>query len=160
MKVWEVMTRAVKSCSAADSLDAAAQIMWDNDCGCVPVVDDDRRVVGIITDRDICMAAHLQGVALKDSQAASAMSKEVFTCDADAGISSAEAIMRERRVRRLPVVNGDNRLIGVVSLNDIAREGRREAARRTVRQVMDADIASVLGAVCQPRSMTEAVQAA
>lgn len=159
MKVWEVMIRAVKTCSAGDSLDTAAQIMRVYDCGCVPVVDRDRQVVGIITDRDICMAANLRGRALKDSPVGSAMTKEVFTCEADQEISAVERIMRDRQVRRLPVVYAGNRLVGIVTLDDLAREARRESMRSSMRQVTDAEIASVFGAVCRPRPATEAAPA-
>ena len=61
MKVEQVMNRNVKTCRSSDSLDRAAQLMWENDCGCVPIVDDEGRGVGMVTDRDVCMAAYTQG---------------------------------------------------------------------------------------------------
>jgi len=61
MNASDVMTKTVRSCSAGDSLQRAAQLMWEGDCGSVPVVDSDNRVVGILTDRDIAMAAYTQG---------------------------------------------------------------------------------------------------
>src|SRR5687767_6253206 len=71
VKIEDIMTRDVRACSPTDTLATAAQIMWENDCGAVPVVDADERIVGIITDRDLAMAAHLQGVALRDSRVSS-----------------------------------------------------------------------------------------
>jgi CBS-domain-containing membrane protein len=65
MNIEQLMTRDVESCHPDDSLDRAAQLMWDNDCGCVPVVDEKQRVHGIITDRDICMSAYTSGQSLK-----------------------------------------------------------------------------------------------
>ena len=67
MKVGDLMTKDVKACSQHDSLNRAAQLMWENDCGSVPVVDSDSKVVGMLTDRDICMAAYTKGIALKDA---------------------------------------------------------------------------------------------
>ena len=68
MKVADSMTRDVRACSVHDSLNAAARVMWENDCGCVPIVDSQGRLVGIVTDRDICMATYTQGVPLEDVQ--------------------------------------------------------------------------------------------
>jgi CBS domain-containing protein len=61
VKVFELMTRDVKTCGCADMVEHAAHIMWTRDCGCVPVVDGDGHVVGMVTDRDVCMAAYTQG---------------------------------------------------------------------------------------------------
>ena len=65
MKVEDLMTRSVGTCRPTDTLSSAAQLMWERDCGCVPVVSDDgsNRVVGMLTDRDICMAAHFRGAS-------------------------------------------------------------------------------------------------
>ena len=60
MKIKDVMTPNVRTCFMSDSLATAAQLMWDHDCGCVPVLSEDARVVGMLTDRDICMAAYFQ----------------------------------------------------------------------------------------------------
>ena len=77
MKIEDIMTRDVRTCTSSDTLATAAQIMWENDCGAVPVLDAEDRVVGIITDRDLAMAAHLQGVPLRDSRVASAMARDI-----------------------------------------------------------------------------------
>ena len=73
MKVEQLMSRDVKTCQATEMLNRAAQLMWENDCGCVPVVDEDGRAVGMITDRDVCMAAYTQGRLLDALPVASAM---------------------------------------------------------------------------------------
>jgi predicted transcriptional regulator len=65
MKVEQVMKQAVQACRRGDALNTAAQIMWEHDCGCVPVVDTENRVIGMITDRDICMAAYTRGEPLQ-----------------------------------------------------------------------------------------------
>lgn len=151
MKVKELMTSNPKSCNAFTTLNSAAQIMWDNDCGFVPIVDNENRVLGVITDRDICMAAYLQGGALAGSLVTSAMSKQVFSCRQDDDISTAEDMMREKQVRRLPVLDAQDHLVGVISLNDIAREGERELSGKIARQVTDSEITRLMGAVCAPR---------
>jgi CBS domain-containing protein len=151
MKVKDLMTSSPKSCSTFTTLNGAAQIMWDNDCGFVPVVDNEGRVAGVITDRDICMAAYLQGGALTGALVTSAMSKQVFCCRPDDDVSAAEEIMRDKQVRRLPVLDGQSRLVGIISLNDIAREGERELEGKAARQVTDAEITRLMAAVCAAR---------
>jgi CBS domain-containing protein len=113
----------LKFCATHNTLNTAAQNMWDNDIGCVPVVDKDRRVVGMLTDRDVCMAAYIQGAPLTGLLVTSAMSKQVFSCAPDDDIAAAEKLMREKQVRRLAVIDAQGRLAGIISLNDIAREG-------------------------------------
>lgn len=130
MKVADLMTREVLTCGANDDLQLPAKIMWESDCGCVPVVDADRHVVGIITDRDICMAAYTQGRSLAEIRVGSAMATSVHGCSPTDSLAAAEKIMAEARVRRLPVVNGEGELVGVLSMRDIAsRSAKLNAAR-------------------------------
>lgn len=151
MKVRELMARDVKCCGTYNTLNTAAQMMWDNDIGCVPIVERDGRVIGMLTDRDICMAAYTQGVSLTGALVTSAMSKELFSCAPDDDVAFAEKLMREKQVRRLPVIDAGGRLVGILSLNDIAREAQREAEAKKAREVTDAEIASVMASVCAPR---------
>lgn len=150
MKVRDLMITDVKCCETYNTLNSAAQMMWDNDIGCVPVVEHGR-VVGMLTDRDICMAAFIQGVPLTGSLATSAMSKQVFSCAPNDDIAAAEKLMREKQVRRLPVVDAQGHLAGIISLNDIALEGEQEAEMKKTREVSDAEIARVMASVCAPR---------
>jgi CBS domain-containing protein len=120
VKIEDLMTRDVRDCSADDSLATAAQIMWENDCGAVPVTDADGRVVGIITDRDLAMAAHLQGVALRASRVSSAMARDVKCCTPRDTPATVQAIMQQHRIRRVPVVDEHRRLLGIVTLGDLA----------------------------------------
>ena len=119
--VGAIMMRQVKSCRADEPLSRAARIMWDERCGVVPVVDDLDRPIAMVTDRDIAMAAYLQGKPLDAITVQTAMSKTVFTVHLTQSIWSAEGIMRRHGVRRLPVVDDHRRLVGVVSIGDIAR---------------------------------------
>jgi CBS domain-containing protein len=120
-RVGNIMTGGVLVCSADDSLARAAQIMWDGDCGIVPVVDANYRLEGVITDRDLCMAAYTKGRALHEISVADVMSRAVHRCSADDSLARAIAIMAETRVRRLPVVNAEQQLVGILSVADIVR---------------------------------------
>ena len=105
----------------------------------------------MLTDRDVCMAAYIQGVSLKEALVTSAMSKEVFSCKPEEDIAAAEKLMREKQVRRLPVIDAEGRRAGIISLNDIAQEANREIEMKRAREVSDAEIARVMAAVCAPR---------
>ncbi len=149
--VHELMTRDVQSCRAEDTLNVAARLMWDHDCGCLPVVDENEKVIAMITDRDICMAAYTRGVPLAALRVAQAMSKQVHACRVDDSISVAEKIMREHQVRRLPVISADGVLVGILSLNDLAREAVREHVPAR-REVSPEGLAETFAAVCEPRA--------
>lgn len=120
MKISEIMTRDVHTCTPTDTLATAAQIMWENDCGAVPVVDREGRLVGIITDRDLAMAAQLQGVALRETSVLSAMARDVKFCSPQDTPATVQAMMQQYRIRRLPVLDAERRVVGVVSLGDLA----------------------------------------
>ena len=154
MKVEQVMTRDVKLCRVEESLNDAARVMWDHACGCVPVVDADDRVVGVLTDRDVCMAAYTRGLPLGDMTVSSAMSRQVFACHVGDALDTAEAIMREHQVRRLPVLGFGDRIVGILSLSDIAREAERHKGQRSKDLSPDA-IRSTLVAVGHVRTKVE-----
>src|SRR5262249_49131268 len=121
MRVNDLMTREVKACRPEDSLARAAKLMWDHDCGSVPVVEEDGRVVGMLTDRDICMAAFTTGQPLHEVSVEQTMSRDVVRCTAHDPVEVALLHMGRARVRRLPVVDSTGHLIGIFSLHDAAR---------------------------------------
>jgi CBS domain-containing protein len=141
------MTRGVWSCSVHDSLREAAKIMWDHDCGCVPVIDDLEHVVGMLTDRDVCVSGYTQGKPYDHIPVSVAMSKKVFGIRANEEVEKAERLMRERQVRRLPVIDHDGRLEGIVSIGDLAR--RVEAGHATDGLTGD-EVATTLAAIGKP----------
>jgi CBS domain-containing protein len=154
MKVEQLMTRNVERCRADDRLNRAAQIMWEHDCGVVPVVaagNGSGRVVGMLTDRDICMAAYTQGRTLADIPVASVMSDEVCSCRPSDAVAVALKVMQTKQIRRLPVVDQDDQLVGLLSIADIGREAAREHGTR-VGDVTDANVGAVIEAVSAPRS--------
>jgi CBS domain-containing protein len=120
-RVRDAMTRSVVTCRADDRLNRAAQLMWEADCGAVPIVDDDGRLIGMLTDRDICMAAYTRGLPLAELSVTSAMSTALHSCKPGDSLRSLMDAMAKHQVRRVPVVDEAGQLVGIVSLADIAR---------------------------------------
>lgn len=145
MNVDQLMSRNIKTCSPNETLEVAARIMWENDCGVLPVVDADGRCVGMVTDRDICMAGFTQGLQFWQIPVSVAASKTVFSVKPTDSLQTAEEMMRTRKVRRLAVMNDSGELVGVLSLNDLARH----AGVRADDLAAD-EVARTLSAVCQP----------
>jgi len=128
VKVADLMTRDVRVCTIHDSLNAAARIMWDHDCGCVPVADGHGRLAGIVTDRDICMAAYTQGLPLEAISVERAMSPRVISCARGDDLEAAHRLMRTHEIHRLPVADSRGRLLGILSLSDVVNYSRTDSA--------------------------------
>jgi CBS domain-containing protein len=156
MKVEEVMCRQVLTCFPTDTLNRAAQLMWEQDCGCLPVVNDKGELVGVITDRDVCMAAYIRGVTLRGATVGSVMSQRVVSCRIGENIEQAERLMTAKAVRRVPVLNAAGALVGMLTLGDLARF----AERRGQSGMMAApEITRTLAAICEPRGHVEPASA-
>ncbi len=154
MKVQQLMTRNVETCRADERLDRAAATMWQRDCGVLPVVapgNGSGRVVGMLTDRDICMAAYTQGRPLHEIQVATAMSQHLCSCRPTDAVGVALRVMETNQVRRLPVLDADDHLIGLLSLADVGREAAREEAT-THGAVTAAALGQTLEAIAAPRA--------
>ena len=119
--VSQVMTRDVQCCGPGDTLHRAAQIMWERDCGAVPIVDPTGRSAGIITDRDLSMGAYTQGLPLVAIPVGRVASSVVHSVQAGSSLDEAVAVMRARRVRRVIVVDGNQKVVGIIALADVAR---------------------------------------
>ena len=152
MKVEQIMTKRVATCTPGDTLNEAARIMWERDCGIVPIVEDgaNRRVAGVLTDRDVCMAAYTRGQALSQIRVGDVMCSDVASCRASEDVREAEQTMRRSQVHRLPVVDDANQLLGVISLADIARETAREIGSRR-QEVTALELGETLTAIRKPR---------
>ena len=124
MRIEKIMSRHVTTCAPHDSLEHAASLMWNSDCGCLPVLADGT-MTGVITDRDICMAALFQGKALRDIRVEEAMAKTVLSCRASDEVQDAQRLMENEQIRRLPVLGNSGELIGILSMADIACESAR-----------------------------------
>jgi len=124
MKTADLMTRNVAACQAHDSLEQIARLMWDRDVGCVVVTDNQQKPIGMITDRDLAMAAYTQGALLRDIRVETVMARNIWTCSVNTSLKEVEAKMRTAQVRRIPVVGFDGELVGIVTLGDIARSAQ------------------------------------
>jgi CBS domain-containing protein len=156
MNVRDLM-KSPQVCGPADSLEQAARILWEHDCGVVPVVDEKRRVIGMITDRDICMAAWTKGRTLGALPVHGAMARAVVRCQPAHDVEAALRIMAEAQVHRLPVVDDNDRLLGILSLTDVLRATQDEPAalrRRVALLVHDA-----LARINSPRDAARKVAA-
>lgn len=145
MKIEDVMTRRVVAARADTELAHVARLMWDNDCGAVPVVDAEDKVVGMLTDRDLCMGAHFGGKALRELRASGCMASEVLTARPSDEVTAVLAAMAKRQVRRLPVTDESGRLVGLVSLGDLCGAVGRAKAKE--RKALEAALLAFLTAV-------------
>ena len=145
MHIKQIMTAKVATCRPESDLASVAKLMWDNDCGFVPVIDTAGRVLGVLTDRDICIASATRRLLPEQIKAIDAMTRAVQTCLADDSIETVLAAMKQYRVRRLPIVGTDGTLKGVVSMNDIVMAADK-------RQGPEAGaIVSALAGICAHR---------
>jgi CBS domain-containing protein len=143
------MNREVETCRADDSLAVAARKMWNRDIGCLPVLGVKGHLVGVVTDRDICMSGYTQGRPLTEIPVSVAMSRELHTCREDDALIEAEEIMRAKQVRRLPVLGAHGGLVGMISLSDLVRALEPSGRRR--QQLSAEEVSATLAAVCEPR---------
>ncbi|MFL6734870.1 MAG: CBS domain-containing protein [Sphingomicrobium sp.] len=126
MRISEVMTRDVATVSTNQTAQEAASFMLKGDAGSIPVVDGDR-LIGMITDRDIAVRGVAQGRG-PDTPVSELMSTGLICAREDDDIEEVAARMSEAQVRRLPVIDGSEKLVGIVSLGDLTRESEGEEA--------------------------------
>jgi CBS domain-containing protein len=124
MQAQELMTRDPACCTPEDSAQKAAELMSQHDCGAIPVVEDEqsRHVCGMITDRDITVRGVARGRGA-DTRVSDLMTRDVECCPADADVADVERMMTDRKVRRVPIIDADGQLIGIVAMADLARSG-------------------------------------
>jgi len=148
------MTTNVASATTAAPLSTAARLMWECDCGAVPIEEEGTgRVVGMITDRDICMATWSNDRAPSAIAISEAMSRDLFHCAPDDSIASAERLMRLKQIRRIPVLDQQRKLVGIISLADIVAQSQTDAGRWNELELAPNEIAATLANICQPRSV-------
>jgi len=145
MNIDRIMTKDVRACNTGHTLERAAQLMWEHDLGSVPVVDDNGVVIGIITDRDALMAAYTRGQRLAEISVGDVMSTDIVTCRDNDNDKEVARRMANAKVRRIPVVDSDRKLIGIVTLNDLAQAMLRSP------EITAIEVAETLAAVCEPR---------
>jgi len=158
MKVEEIFTREVKSVTRETSAADAADLMWEADCGALPVVDESGRVVGIVTDRDLCMALALTGRPAADLPVRSVLHPTLHTCRPSDEVREALRQMRLHRIRRLPVVDGAGVLQGMLSFADLARVSRPDAVAGPA-EIADEDLTLALKTICARKRIEPSVPA-
>jgi CBS domain-containing protein len=144
MLIKSIMTTDVKSCAPDTTLAAAARIMSNRDCGILPVVDAGHKLVGVVTDRDVCLAVATRLRTPDDIQVRDVMTTKVYTCAPDDEARTALNLMKNHAVRRIPVVTVNGRLAGLISIDDLVL--RADSHRRAA--VSDEDVLDVFRALC------------
>jgi CBS domain-containing protein len=138
MLLKDVMTQGVECVGPEDTIQAAARKMRDLDVGPVPVCGTDGKLAGMLTDRDIAVRAVADGCDSKTCKVREVMTPDVVYCFDDQSIEDAERVMKEKQIRRLLVLNRDKRLVGIVSLGDLAvRTGDREQIGDVLHEVSE-----------------------
>ena len=153
MRVKDIMTGELRTCSPDTNLAAAAALMLDGDCGILPVVEDGK-LVGVVTDRDMYIALATRNKRASEMTVREVVQTPVYTCSPDDDVQAALETMKGHCVRRLPVEGFGGTIMGIVSLNDIVLAS---GPRKPVR---DADVMSTLQAICAHHHPTAHVAAA
>lgn len=150
MLVSELMHPGVLTCAPDDSLEAVALKMWNEDCGAIVIADSDSHPLGILTDRDITMAAALKHAPLWDVRAAEVKpDAQLFTCHVNSEVRHALAQMGEQRVRRLVVVDDDGQVAGIISTKDLV-EHATSASPKKLKALSAEAALSTLRDICRP----------
>jgi CBS domain-containing protein len=157
MKAQDVMSQPPYACGPNRDLSTVAKIMWDHDCGFVPVVDASGVVTGAVTDRDICIATSTRRLLPENIAAAQAMTTPIHACLPDDNLSDVLETMKQFQIRRLPVLEADGRLRGVISLNDIVMASTDKAGTAGGRRGGDdgGDLRTSKGCGCRRRLMVK-----
>jgi CBS domain-containing protein len=137
MKVHDVMTQHPICCRATDTAQVVARILRDEDIGSIPVIEDEvsKRLIGIITDRDLCCSIVAEGLNPKTTSIEAYVTRNPVTCRAEQSLDSCEKLMQMRKIRRMLVVDQDMRCIGIVSEADLARADESGKVHRTVAEI-------------------------
>jgi len=132
MKVADVMMRTPAFCAPETNVGAAVEILWNRNCGLLPIVDAQQKVVGVITDRDLCIALGTRNRLAGAIKVKEVASGKVYACRPNDDIHAALATMAEQKVRRLVVLNEQGKLEGILSIDDIVQHGQAAGAGRIV----------------------------
>ncbi len=144
MKVKEFMSKNVGFCHPEDKLAKAAEIMQQHDCGVVPVIDENEKVIGMITDRDICLAFASGNAKISQLKVEKLMTTKIIDCSADDKIEDALKKMRKNQLKRLAVTGKDGKIVGILSVTDVLISVRKD-------KKLKKKIYSTLEAIFQPR---------
>lgn len=159
MKVQDVMSGEVRTCRPETNLAEVATLMWQYDCGALPVVTNENKVIGMVTDRDIAIAVGTKGRLASDIPVSEVLSGNVYAAMLDEDIHAALKTMRQEKVRRLPVTNQEGMLQGILSINDIVLRAEEEKGRHHPELNYE-DAMSTVKAVCEHRPVQQAAVSA
>lgn len=133
------MTKTVEVCGENDALSKACEIMWQKDCGVVPVVDKKSKIVGIITDRDVAIAAFLHNKTVAEIKCSEIVNEKIISCSSADNIENVLKLMKKYQVKRLPVVDEKEKLEGIISITDILlSSGEDKKLRKKVLKTIEA----------------------
>lgn len=149
MKVKDVMMRTAASCSRETNLGEAVEILWNRNCGMLPVIDAEQKVIGVITDRDICIALGTRNRLPDQITVGEVASGKLFACRPDDDIRLALASMAEAKVRRLPVLTPEGKLEGILSMDDIVTHSETRGGK-VANELSHDDVVETLKAVYRP----------
>jgi CBS domain-containing protein len=158
MKVQDLMQDKVKVCGFNTNLAEAVALLWENDCGLLPVITESGEVEAVITDRDIAIALGTRNQCAYEVPVGEVITGKVYACHPEDDIHEALTIMGDKRVRRLPVVNAEGKLEGFLSLNDVAIHAEKFDGDKTVT-VSYEEVVKTLNAICRPRPAETVEQA-
>jgi CBS domain-containing protein len=130
MNVRKIMVKSPKCCDPSLNCAAAIELLWSAGCGALPVVNAEKKVVGIVTDRDICIALGTRNRRPAELQITEVMTSDVASCHADDDIHEALKTMRLRKLRRLPVIDSAGRLEGTLCVTDVLMHARHDDGSR------------------------------
>ncbi len=150
MRVEEVMMRTPACCSPESNLGVATELLWNRNCGILPVVDAEQKVIGVITDRDLCIALGTRNQLAGQIQVGEVMSQNVVSCRPEDDIHAALDIMARNRVRRLPVVNQEGRVDGILSMDNVVLHADAAGTGKTA-ELAPRDIVVTLQRIYGPR---------
>ena len=152
MRAQDLMSHPAITCQGNDDLVVPAKLMWEHDCGAIAVVNDEGKLSGMITDRDICMAAYMQGRPLREILVNTVMARHVISANPDQKLGEGEQLRTENQVRRIPVIDSDRKPVGVLSLNDLAIESVQPDTRM---KNGPSKVAQMLATICQHRTQQD-----
>ena len=156
MRVKDVMTVDTTCCAPGSNLADTAGLMWERDCGVIPVIDQEQKIIGMITDRDICMAAAMTGRDLANISVHEVISEGVCGCNSEDDIHQALVTMRENQLRRLPVLDDEGKVQGILSLNDVVLRAEQDKKAASLA----ADVLETLKAISRHRDADQQTRAA
>ncbi|MGD0957715.1 MAG: CBS domain-containing protein [Candidatus Acidiferrales bacterium] len=150
MKVQDVMMGTPAYCSPETNLGAATELLWNRSCGILPVIDAQQKIVGVVTDRDICVALGTGNRLPGEITVAEVSSGQVYSCQAEDDIHAALEAMAKNKVRRLPVINRDGMLEGILSMDNVVLHAESAGSGRGA-ELSHAEIVNTLQRIYGPQ---------